>query len=110
MRGSAREMLVRSMKAMVYMMRATGMMRVQRPGAGAEAGGLGDRSAAWEAGCISVALVSELNANWRTLAGRFLGVNAGVPSLELDDCDFIEGHFVSPWMTVWGQGKTVELT
>ena len=41
MRGSAREMLVRSMKAMVYMTSATGMMRVQRLGAGAERGGLG---------------------------------------------------------------------
>ncbi len=33
MRGRAREMLVRSIKAMVYMTSATGMMRVQRDGA-----------------------------------------------------------------------------
>ena len=41
MRGRAREMLVRSMKAMVYMTKATGIMRVQREGAkfvGGEAG------------------------------------------------------------------------
>ena len=48
MRGSAREMLVRSIKAMVYMISATGMMRVQRLGARAKAAGLVARSAAWE--------------------------------------------------------------
>ena len=31
MRGNAREMFVRSTKAMVYITSATGMMRVQRP-------------------------------------------------------------------------------
>src|SRR6267378_3363976 len=41
MRGRAREMFVRSMKAMVYMISATGMMRVQRAGARLEAGRAG---------------------------------------------------------------------
>jgi len=55
MRGRAREMLVRSMKAMVYMTRATGMMRVQREGAkrvGGEAGARLAGSMVCEAGCI----------------------------------------------------------
>lgn len=34
MRGRAREMFVRSTKAIVYMTNATGMIRVQREGAG----------------------------------------------------------------------------
>src|SRR6267378_1333465 len=43
MRGNAREMLVRSIKAMVYITSATGMMRVQRP----EPSPSGGESLAW---------------------------------------------------------------
>ena len=61
MRGSARDMLVRSMNAMVYMKRATGMMRVQRLGAGAEVAP-GERSAVWAAGSIIRAGDSKLTS------------------------------------------------
>src|ERR1700687_1508957 len=52
MRGRAREMLVRSMKAMVYMTSATGMMRVQRAGAALAAGATFVRSTVCEVASI----------------------------------------------------------
>src|SRR6266849_575537 len=59
MRGRAREMLVRSIKAMVYITSATGMMRVQREGAAlAEVGAGGTFAGAkvCEAGSIGLGL------------------------------------------------------
>src|SRR5260370_1742348 len=55
MRGRASEMLVRSMKAMVYMTRATGMMRAQRDGAAIAVRAAGARfglATVWEVGSI----------------------------------------------------------
>src|SRR5260370_9596781 len=59
MRGRARGRLVRSLKAMVYITRATGMMRVQREGAAlAEVGAGGTFAGAkiCEAGSIGLGL------------------------------------------------------
>src|ERR1700682_2769699 len=65
MRGRAREMLVRSMKAMVYMTSATGMMRVQRAAAALAAGGTLLRSTVCEVGSLDAVCASRATGMMR---------------------------------------------